>query len=100
MNLPATNFASINHTNAFHILNAQNQLRVARAGCSVGNMVVIHLMFADDICVFSPSISGLQSLLNICECAVEHDIAFICNKTISAFFAPKNMNNLPHQMFF
>jgi len=51
MNLPATNFASINHTNAFHILNAQNQLRVARAGCSVGNMVVIHLMFADDICV-------------------------------------------------
>jgi len=29
-------------------------------------MVVNHRMFADDICVFSPSINGLQHLLNIC----------------------------------
>ena len=42
------------------------QLGSARVGCAVGNMVVNHLMFADDICVFSPSISGLQCLLNIC----------------------------------
>ena len=41
------------------------QLGSARVGCTVGNMVV-NLMFADDICVFSPSINGLQCLLNIC----------------------------------
>jgi len=29
-------------------------------------MVVNHLNFADDIYVLSPSISGLQCLLNIC----------------------------------
>jgi len=34
------------------------QLGPARVGCTVGNMVVNHLKFADDICVFSPSISG------------------------------------------
>jgi len=30
------------------------------------NMTVNDLMFAGDICVFSPSISGLQHLLDIC----------------------------------
>jgi len=51
------------------------QLGSAKVGCTVGNMVVIHLMFADDICVFSPSISGLQCLLNICgDYAAEHEI--------------------------
>jgi len=34
------------------------QLGSARVGCTVGNMIVNHLMFADDICVFSHSING------------------------------------------
>jgi len=66
------------------------QLGSARVGCTVGNMVVNHLMFADDICVFSPSISGLQCLLNICgDYAAEHEITFNCNKTIGVLFCPK-----------
>ena len=70
-------------------------------GCTVGNMVVTHLMFADDICVFSSSISGLQCLLNICgDYAAEHEIHFNCNKTIGVFFVQKSINNLPHQLFF
>jgi len=53
-------------------------------------MVVNHLMFADDICVFIPSISGLQCLLNICgDYAAEHEITFNCNKTIGVLFCPK-----------
>ena len=59
------------------------QLGSCSVGSTVGNMVVNHLMFADDICVFSPSISGLQCLRNICgECAAEHEITFNCIKTI------------------
>jgi len=66
------------------------QLGSARVGCTVGNMIVNHLMFADDICVFSPSISRLQCLLNICgDYAAEHDITFNCNKTIGVLFCPK-----------
>ena len=54
------------------------------------NMVVNHLKFADHICVFSPSISGLQCLLNICgDYAAEHEIIFNCNKTIGLLFCPK-----------
>jgi len=63
---------------------------------------VNHLMFADDICVFSPSISELQCLLNICaDYAAEHEITFIGNK-IGVLFRPKkySINNLLHQMFF
>ena len=52
--------------------------------------VVNHLMFADDISVFSPSISGLQCLLNIYgDYAAEHEITFNCNKTIGVLFCPK-----------
>ena len=56
----------------------------------MGNMVVNHLMFADDICAFSPRISGLQCLLNICgDYAAEHEITFNCNKTTGVVFCPK-----------
>jgi len=66
------------------------QLGSARVGCTVGNMVVNHLMFADDICVFSLSISGLQCLLNIySDYAAEHEITLNCNKTIGVLFCPK-----------
>ena len=73
------------------------QLGSARVGCTVRNTVVNHLMFADDICVFSPSISGLQSLPNIYgDYAAEHEITFNCIKTIGVLFYPKKYN----QMFF
>ena len=66
------------------------QLGSARVGCSVRNMVVNHLLFADDICVFSPSISGLQCLLNIYgDYAAEHEIIFNCKKTTGVLFCPK-----------
>ena len=67
----------------------------------MGNMVVNHLMSADDICVFSSSISGLQCLPNICGVySAEHEIAFNSNKTTGVLFAQKSINNLLHQMFF
>jgi len=66
------------------------QLGSARVGCIVGNMVVNHLIFAEDICVFSPNISGLQCLLNIAgDYAAEHEIAFNCNETIGVLFCLK-----------
>jgi len=47
-------------------------------------------MFADDISVFSPIISGLQYHMNICgDYAAEHESTFNCNKTIGVLFCPK-----------
>jgi len=57
-------------------------------------------MFADEIWVFGPSISGLQCLLNICgEYAAEQEIAFTCNKLNGVLLVPKIINNPFHQMF-
>jgi len=40
---------------AVHLDELSDQLGSVRVGCTVGNMVVNHLLFSDDICVFSPS---------------------------------------------
>jgi len=56
-------------------------------------------MFADDICVFSPSISGLQCLLDICgDYAAEHE-SLAVTKQLVFLFTQKSINNLPHQIF-
>ena len=75
---------------AVYLDKLSDHLSSAKVKYTTGNMVVNHLMFADDICVFSPSISGLQCLLNICgDYAAEHEITFNCNKTIGVPFCPK-----------
>ena len=53
-------------------------------------------MFADDICLFSPSLVGLQDLLNACyNYGQSHKMLFNCNKSFGMLFAPKNFNLLP-----
>ena len=57
-------------------------LNKASPGCYVGNFLVNHLIFADDICCFCPSIKGLRLLLDICsKCADDHGIVFNGKKT-------------------
>jgi len=73
--------------------------------CPVGNMIVNHLMFADDyVCMFSPSINGLQCLLNILFVVTTllntKSLLINCNKQFVVFFAQKSINNLSHKMFF
>ena len=53
------------------------RLNRARIGCKVKEIIINHLFYADDLCVFSPSSRGLQTLLNICfACANELNIIF------------------------
>ena len=35
-------------------------------GCSIGGVMVNHIMYADDLVIISPSAKGLQRLLDIC----------------------------------
>ena len=47
-------------------------------------------MFADDICVFAPTLRGLQRLLDVCcAYAVEHEIVFNYKKTVGMVFECK-----------
>ena len=46
--------------------------------------------FADDICLLSPSFSGLQDLVDICSSySVPHNIVFNCKKSVGVLFPSK-----------
>jgi len=48
-------------------------------------------MFADDICVFCPSVRWLQRILDVCQVYAEsHGIIFNCNKTVCMTFIAKS----------
>ena len=47
------------------------RLRSIRTGCVVDDKVVNHLIYADDIVLFSPTANGLQRLLNACNSFAE-----------------------------
>ena len=52
-----------------------DRLLECNTGCMVGDEVINHLMYADDLIVCSPTASGLRQLLNVCSHYGEsHDI--------------------------
>ena len=44
-----------------------DKLKDHKIGCIMNDQILNHLIYADDIVIFCPSLSGLQSLLNVCE---------------------------------
>ena len=42
-----------------------------KAGCYIGEVLLSHLMCADDICVFCQSVHGLHSMLDLCQAYAE-----------------------------
>jgi len=53
------------------------RLNGCKTGCTNGTKLVNHIMYADDLVVFSPSSAGLQHLLNVCsDYGLEHDIVY------------------------
>ena len=47
-------------------------------------------MFADDNCVFCPSVRGMQSILDVCQAyAGSHEIIFNCSETVCMMFKAK-----------
>ena len=82
----------------FSLYNADltSNLNTVKSGCYVGNYCVNHIMFADDIYLFSPSLVGLQDLLTTCyNYAQSHKMLFNCNKSFGMLFAPKISIYLP-----
>ena len=58
----------------------------------MGDDCLNYLIYADDICCFSPSIEGLQELINICsDYAYTHEISFNVKKTVGVVFLSKEI---------
>ena len=72
-------------------------LSVCRTGCSVGNSLINHLMYADDLVIFSPSSIGLRALITVCEeYAVSHEMVFNHKKSVILICRSKYMKNVYH----
>lgn len=51
-------------------------------GCMVGNTIINHLMYADDLVIFSPCSAGLQQLLKVCsQYGIDFDIKYNAKKS-------------------
>ena len=62
-------------------------LKSSGIGCHVRNLFAAALLYADDICILSPSLKGLQRMLDICSSyCVQWDICLNPQKTKNMFF--------------
>jgi len=67
-----------------------NELNNNKAECYIGDVLLNHFMFADDICVYCLSVRWLQRLLDVFQAYAEsHRIIFNCNKTVCMTFKAK-----------
>jgi len=74
-----------------YIDELSSQLQSKNIGCRLSNIIVNHLLFADDAVIFAPSAKGLQQLLDICsEFAATHNVVFSVKKSQCLIVASKN----------
>jgi len=63
------------------------ELSNIKAWCYIGEVLLKHLMFADDICVFCSSVRGLQGILDVGQDYLEsHEIICNCSRTDCMMF--------------
>ena len=58
----------------------------------MGNEIINHLMYADDLVIMAPSVAGLSKLLRICELfGASHDMIFNQKKSASVYFISETL---------
>ena len=66
---------------SLYVDDLSKELNCLRVGCVMGDMIINHILYADDIVLISPSSRGLDELLICCEkFGIEHSITFNVNK--------------------
>jgi retron-type reverse transcriptase len=67
-------------------------LQKLKVGCHMGGCIVNHILYADDAALISPSVKGMQSLLNKCsKYAEDHDILFNTEKSVCMMVKSKKV---------
>ena len=71
------------------------RLNKLKIGCTIGEMIINHLMFADDIVLISPSTYGLKVLLDECrKYGMQCNIIFNPKKSAVMFIKPSHMKHI------
>ena len=59
------------------------ELEECKTGCMVGNQLINHLMYVDELILMSPYSAGLQQLLIVCtKYGMQYDIKFNPQKSV------------------
>ena len=67
----------------FYVNEMSANLNKISAGCCINNVLINHLMYADDVVLMAPSAKGLQKLIDECFAyRTAHNIKFNCLKTV------------------
>lgn len=66
-----------------YVDDLSQRLRQCKTGCMVGERLLNHLLYADDLVIMSPYSAGLQQLLRICsDYGEQYDIKFNSTKSV------------------
>ena len=77
-----------------------DKLNETKIGCNFRNMIINHLFYADDLCIFSPSSRGLQKLLDVCfNVGSDLNIIFNQKKCKIMVFKSRTYRNCPVPTF-
>jgi len=69
-------------------------------GCTVGNMIVNHLMFADDTRVAPALVDFIVFWIFVMMMMLNTKSLLIATKQLVYLFAPRGITNLLHRIFF
>ena len=73
-------------------------LQTLSVGCYMHDCLMNHLFYADDACLVSPSVKGMQRLLDKCtEYASVHDIQFNTDKSVCMLILKSNKKVVFHK---
>ncbi|CAL4222603.1 unnamed protein product, partial [Meganyctiphanes norvegica] len=76
---------------AIYIDDLSTALNGLGIGCCINNMLINHLMYADDMVLIAPATAALQLLLKEChKFGITHDMLFNPNKSAVMIFKNKN----------
>ena len=76
--------------------NLSLSLNSSGIGGSLGDNIINHLCYADNLCLISLSLSGMQHLLAICDTyAIGHQLSYNATNSFSLCFRPKQVKINP-----
>ena len=75
-------------------------LNKAHVGCLLGESIVNHLMYADDLVLICPSSAGMRLLLRLCDkYGIEHDIKYNSKKSAIMILRNNALKNVTFSPF-
>ena len=72
-----------------YVDDLSDYLTKSQIGCHKDNACVNYVMYADDICLMTPSPEAFQKLINICcDFSVQNNLSFNSSKSFCMVFKP------------